>query len=115
VVVKTKLAPDAEWEDKFIISVGTVVYNPVDNSVTWKINSIAPNQGFEDLNAWFDVSITPTSDQVGKLMLLTTETTLSAKDVVTQSGITQLSSAITSNLEDDPIGGGRGLVIGDSE
>ena len=110
VVVKTALSPDSVWSDKFSSTVGTLVYNQSDNSIVWKIPKISPNKSFEDLTAWFDVSITPKDDQVGKLILLVTDTSLSAKDNVTNSPISLVERGVTSNLEDDPVGGGRGLV-----
>ena len=79
--------------------------------VTWKIDRIAPNKNFDDTTTWFDVSVTPTKQQVRKLLILADQTTLTAHDKVTDSVISKTSPAITSNLEDDPIGGGKGLVI----
>lgn len=115
VVVATNIASDAKWEDKFSSTVGKLVYNSEDRSVVWMIPKISPNKNFEDLEAWFDISIIPEKGYVGKLMVLTTETKLSAKDNVTSSGISHLGTTITTNLEDDPFGGGRGLVIGGGE
>lgn len=110
VEVKTKLSPDAKWEDKFFHTVGALTYNTSDNSITWKIPKISPNKSFEDLNAWFDVSITPKQEQVGKLILLITESTLTAKDTITNKAISHVGRGVTSNLEDDAFGGGKGLV-----
>ena len=110
VVFKTVLLPDSKWEDKFLSTVGALVYNPSDNSVVWKIPKISPNNNFEELNAWFDVSITPKADQAGKLILIVADSSLTAKDNVTNSAISLVGRGVTTNLEDDPIGGGRGLV-----
>ena len=68
-------------------------------------------KSFDDVNVWFDVSVTPTPQQAKKLLILTDQTTLTATDKLTESEITKIGKAVTSNLEDDPIGGGRGLVI----
>lgn len=111
VVVTTSLAADVKWEDKFLASAGEIIYNPQDQTVTWKMVKIPPNKTFDDINGWFDVSITPKSDQEGNLVLLVTETNLSAKDSVTKSTISHFGLSITTNLEDDPFGGGRGLVM----
>lgn len=110
VVLKTGLLPDSKWEDKFLSTVGALVYNPSDNSITWKIPKISSNKTFEELNAWFDVSITPKADQAGKLVLIIADSSLTAKDNVTNSPISLVGRGVTTNLEDDPIGGGRGLV-----
>lgn len=111
VILKTNLSPYSKWEDKFSNTVGTLTFNQLDNSITWKIPKISPNKTFEDLNAWFDVSITPTEDQIGKLVLLVTEQSLVAKDNMTNSAISIVGGrGVTTNLEDDVFGGGRGLV-----
>jgi len=110
--IKTILSSDARWEDKFSNTYGQLVYDSYEHTVIWKIPKILPNKTFEDFEAWFDVSITPKEDMVGKLMLLTSDTSLTAKDNVTRSGISHLSRSVTTNLEDDPFGGGRGLVVG---
>lgn len=110
VILKTNLSPYSKWEDKFSNTVGTLTFNQLDNSITWKIPKISPNKTFEDLNAWFDVSITPTEDQIGKLVLLVTEQSLVAKDNMTNSAISIVGRGVTTNLEDDVFGGGRGLV-----
>jgi len=109
--VKTTLPDGVEWTDKYLVKVGSINYSPKDNSVTWSIDRISPNKSFDEVNTWFDVSVTPTSSQVKKLLILTDQSILTATDKVTDSNITKTSKAITSNLEDDPVGGGRGLVI----
>jgi len=114
VKVKTELPLNIVWEDKFLTSVGVLEYDPRDNTVTWKIPKILPNKGFDELNAWFDIAVIPEERDAGKLLLLTKESILSAVDTVTNSGVAELSRSITSNLEDDEFGGGRGLVVGGS-
>ena len=111
VKIQTKLPAGISWEDKYLVKSGELNYSPTDNAVTWNISKISSNKTFDDVNVWFDVSVTPTKDQSGRLILLTAETNLTATDAVTDDTIVQLQRSITSNLEDDPIGGGRGLVI----
>jgi len=111
VEVTTTLPDGIEWADKFYLKTGELNYSVKDNTVTWSISEIDPNKSFTDVNCWFDISVTPAKQQVRKLLILTDQTTLTATDEVTDSEITKIGKAITSNLEDDPIGGGRGLVI----
>lgn len=115
VSIKTKIADGVLWEDKFSATLGELVYSSKDSTVVWKIPKIPPQKSFEDLQAWFDVSATPSEDMVGKLILITSETSLKAVDSVTRSGISHVNLGITSNLEDDPFGGGRGLVVSGEE
>jgi len=111
VKVTTTLPSGVNWADKYLVKAGSVAYNAKDNQVTWSINKIPANETFEDVNLWFDVSVTPTKQQERKLLILTDQTGLNAIDSTTNSTINKVGKAITSNLEDDPVGGGRGLVI----
>ncbi|NUM25305.1 MAG: hypothetical protein HUU49_01620 [Candidatus Buchananbacteria bacterium] len=111
VTVTTSLPDGVIWENKFLARAGEVDFTQSGNTVTWSIDRIPPNKGFEDVNFWFDVSVTPTKQQAKKLIILTDQTVLQATDQATDSIIIKNAKAITSNLEDDPIGGGRGLVI----
>ena len=111
VIVTTKLSAGMSWEGKTLASTGQIVYKPDDQTVEWTMAKIPSKQSHDDINAWFDISVVPKSDQVGKLLLLTGETDLTAVDTETKSSIVDLKRSITSNLEDDPFGGGRGLVV----
>jgi hypothetical protein len=111
VEISTELPEGVQWENKFLVKAGELNYNSKENKITWKINRIPANKGFNDVNVWFDISVTPTKQQVRKLLILTDQTDLVATDKDTNSPITKTGKAITSNLEDDPIGGGKGLVV----
>ncbi len=109
--ISTILPQGIEWENKFLAKVGSLSYNQSDRKISWKINKIPSGKGFDEIFLWFDVSVTPTKDQAKKLLILTDQTELLATDSVNESVISKFGKAITSNLEDDPIGGGKGLVV----
>ena len=111
VTVSATLPHGVAWASKLLAKVGSLRYNQSDQTVTWTIPSINPNEGFDDTNAWFDVSVTPTKDQAKKLLILSGQASLTATDEVTDAAISKVGKAITSNLDDDPIGGGKGLVV----
>lgn len=111
VTVTTKLAPDVTWEGKLLASAGVLAFAAPDRQVTWTIPTLQPRQGHDEVNAWFDISVTPKAEQVGKLLLLTSETNFTATDAVTNANVVLMKRSITSNLEDDPFAGGRGLVV----
>lgn len=119
VVVTTKLAPDVAWVGKSLATTGQLTYQAEERLVTWSMATLPPETSAPDAadddepsaSVWFDISVTPRQDQVGKLLLLTSEANLSATDAVTNATIVGLRRSITSNLEDDPFGGGRGLVV----
>ena len=109
--VTATLPAGVDWEDKFLVKAGEIKYSSKNRQVSWTIDKISANKSFEEVNAWLDVSVIPASQQVRKLLILTDQANLTVIDKLTSSIITKTAKAITSNLEDDPIGGGRGLVI----
>src|SRR3989344_7799445 len=111
VKVTTRLPEGVDWADKFLVKVGEINYSSKNREISWTINRLPPNKNFDDINVWFDVFVIPTKNQVRKLLILTDQTDLTATDKSTNAQITKTGKAITSNLEDDPIGGGKGLVI----
>jgi len=111
VTVSATLPQGVSWANKFLVKTGSLRYDAGGRTVTWTIPSINPNEGFEDISAWFDVSVTPTKDQARRLLILTGQASLTATDEVTGAAISKVSGAVTSNLDDDPIGGGKGLVV----
>ena len=111
VTVTTRLPDGVSLADKYLVRSGSIAYGQKDNTVTWNLDRIGPNKTFDDTSAWFDVAVVPTKDQVRKLLILTDQTILSATDDETDSEVTKLGKAITSNLEDDPIATGKGLVV----
>lgn len=115
VEVSTILPDNISWDDKFLAKAGAMSYSAKNNKVTWTINTLPANKNFEEINVWFDVAVIPTPQQERKLLILTDQTELTAVDSTSDADIYKTGKATTSNLEDDPIGGGRGLVIDLSE
>jgi len=58
----------------------------------------------------FEVSLTPSSGDLGKILPLTGETTLSAKDTFNGGQINRVAPAMNTNLAGDAEGAGRGRV-----
>lgn len=109
--VTTTLPTGVDWEDKFLVGTGNLSYDSNNKTVTWTINRLPPNISFDEADVWFDVSVTPASSQEGQLIILTDQAVFEGIDAVTGSVVTKSDNVVTSNLQDDPIGGGRGLVI----
>lgn len=112
VEVSTTLPQGVEFAEKFMVNAGKLNYSPDDKTITWQVSKISSNKTFDDVNVWFDVSVIPTTEQKGKILVLTTQTNLKAIDLKTEDEITKTASAITSNLEHDPIAKGKGIVVG---
>jgi len=114
VVVTTTLPDDVIWTGRSSVSAGnSLAFNPTTRVATWQINRIPVHTGqlTAGLEAYFDVAVTPTSDDIGKLIILTNKHQLFADDTFTKEKLTQTHDIITSELATDPLGAGKGLVI----
>lgn len=91
---------------------GDIAFDVAGRTVTWTINRVPPGTGtrFPTLNAWFEVSITPTVEQVGNIVVLTDQTTYAATDGSTQQKISGSVPSLTTDVPNDPQAGGEGLV-----
>ena len=96
-----------EYINKVEISTEDLVYDKKTNQVKWTITSLA--QG-ENKRGVFNVYVTPTSDQFNKLLVLTKETVVNAIDVNTNESLSASGDKITSDLPQDPIASGKGVV-----
>ena len=113
VEVTAFLPDDVEWADNHSVSAGTLDYDSVARKVTWTINKIPPHVGqlIPELEARFAVEATPTSDDVGKLLILLGKSQVSADDSYTGEEIVKTQDLITSNLKTDPLVSGQGVVV----
>ena len=106
--IKTVLPANISWTGVSGIATGQLAYDPTAREISWQINRLPV--GVTELTASFNVSLTPSEDQVGKILILTPETTLEAVDSETNAPINLTREAITTNLETDPIAKGKGVV-----
>jgi len=63
------------------------------------------------VKATFEVSITPTSDQVGSVAVLTNAGSVSGTDSWTTKIITDTLESLTSDVPNDPQAAGEGKII----
>ncbi|PIS42199.1 MAG: hypothetical protein COT24_04755 [Candidatus Kerfeldbacteria bacterium CG08_land_8_20_14_0_20_40_16] len=118
VEVTSVLPKDAFWTGHATSSTGeAVTFDAATRKVTWKVNRLSANTGqlFPTADANFEVSITPTFKQEGKLMVLVNESALSARDSFTNHDVEASSPLITTDLKNDPAAQGRGIVMPKSE
>ena len=116
VTVQTVLPASVVWEGRSKVSEGSVLSFDVSTRiVTWDLATIAAQTGsrLSELEAYFEVSVTPTSNDLGKLLALTGEQTISATDRFTLTAISFTRPAIASDLKGDPLGANQGIVISD--
>jgi len=92
---------------------GDINFDPATRTVTWSINKVPGGTGsrYPALTANFEVSITPTADQVGNVVVLSEALNATAVDGSSGKNLTATASSLTTNLPSDPQVGGEGQVI----
>src|SRR3989338_6913468 len=110
VEVTAKLPADATWAENAQAKNGDIRFDISKRTVIWKIESVPAHTTDGALSAFFDISIHPTQDDVGKIMVITEKATFTAEDAFTKEKVTGEASVITSDLEKDPFGKGKGEV-----
>ena len=106
--VVTVLPLGVEFTGKTEVDAGDLSYDVGSRRVLWKLNRLplaVPRAGIS-----FEVSLTPSSGDLGKILPLTGETTLSAKDTFNGGQINRVAPAMNTNLAGDAEGAGRGRV-----
>ncbi len=106
--VTVSLPDKIGWDGKERATVGNLYYNENNNEVVWHIGRL-PITVFE-ANAEFSISVKPTTEDVGKIMVLLPGTNVQATDSVTHEPLAIVMRAKTSKLEDDEIGRSDGIV-----
>jgi len=108
ITIKSTLPPKVFWTDDYDVSVGQVKYTPGDRTITWSINRLPVSAKSANLTLKLDLK--PSNNDVGKLMKLLEYSNLSVTDIITNDTISQTYGIITTNLESDRFGIGKGII-----
>jgi uncharacterized repeat protein (TIGR01451 family) len=96
-----------EYVNKVESSTEDLVFDKKNNQVKWTLSSLLAG---ENKRGVFNVYITPTQDQKNKLLILTKETVVNVIDSNTNETISVNIEKITSDLPQDPVAKGKGVV-----
>ncbi len=108
VKIKATLADKVSWSGNEQITTGQINYNSDTNQITWEINRLP--QSVNEAHTNFELSLEPTNDDIGKLMKLTENTSLEAKDSITGDSLIISLNPISTNLEFDEEGKEKGVI-----
>lgn len=91
---------------------GDIIFEPTTREVRWTLNKVPAGTGsrLPKLTANFDVSITPTADQVGTVVVLSEISSASAVDAYSGASINVTAPSLTTDLLTDPQAAGKGKV-----
>ncbi|MCX6742806.1 MAG: hypothetical protein NT116_01060, partial [Candidatus Parcubacteria bacterium] len=106
--VKSKLPDYVTFEDKQNISTGDLLKNQ-QNEIIWQISGIPAS--VDKATAEFEISITPKAEDAGRILSLLPEITLTATDTQTKGLLIKTNSGVTTDLDSDPLGKGKGLIL----
>ncbi|MCX6739978.1 MAG: hypothetical protein NTZ49_01985 [Candidatus Parcubacteria bacterium] len=106
--VKTKLPDYIIYEGNNNLSAGTLIKNG-SNELVWQISRVPVS--VNEVTAEFEISLTPKSNDVQKVLTLMQDIYLKATDNQTKGELLLNAPGITTNLDTDPLGKGKGLIL----
>lgn len=112
-VVSARLPNTTLWTGKNLSrDAGDLTFDPDSRTVRWTLNTLPAGTGsrLAALTAYFDLSITPTADQVGTVPILIETATATATDSYTNQPLTSATATLTTDLPTDTKAAGQGLV-----
>jgi hypothetical protein len=101
------------WGNVTKVTAGTLSFDSTTRTVTWSINKLPAQVGqlIPELAANFSISVTPTSSDVGKLLILTGKSIGTGVDSFTGQTLAPSQDMITSDLVNDSLATGKGIVV----
>lgn len=108
VQVRAKLPSNVSWSNKENHDLGDLAYNAATNEVIWNISNL--KRSSDNIVASFNVSIKPTASDQGRILILLSGITLSARDSNTGATINKDVNAITTAFIDPILDQTKGIV-----
>jgi hypothetical protein len=101
VQVRAKLPNNVSWSNKENHDIGDFIYNAATNEAIWNISNL--KRSSKSVSASFNLTIKPTNSDRGRVLILLSGISLSAKDSDTGTMITKDVKA-TASFDDPTIG-----------
>ncbi len=109
VVVSATIPPNVNYLGNISVDMGDLAFNETTRTLTWKISRLTTS--IPNLEATFDLAVTPKTDDIGKFIKLINEATLGATDATTNLRLKRDQSALTTDLTTDPDAADKGAVV----
>ncbi|MBU1146016.1 hypothetical protein KKD80_00490 [Patescibacteria group bacterium] len=106
--ISTTLPENINWSNKYEITAGELKFDEATREVTWTLNRMPLD--VRELGVNFEITVTPTAAEKGKILTLLLGTNLTATDKTTGAAVAKARGALTSNLDGDPAAEGKGIV-----
>lgn len=105
--IETSLPYNITFTGKKGVTSGNLYLLSTYKTIVWEINSLAKNDIQE---AKFEISLTPTQSNIGKILLLTDNISLSSSDVICEKNTSSTIENLDTNLKYDTLGKNKGRV-----
>lgn len=109
VKVETTLPAYVNYEEKNTSDIGAITFDSATRKVSWNIAKMPITATKADGS--FNISVTPTSTDANRIMMLINNTAVTAKDSITGNIISKTGKAKTSKLLDDSAVSDDGVVV----
>ncbi len=106
--IVANLPKNVKWTGKENHDLGDLVYDSRNNKISWIISKLPKNSG--DSLADFNLTVKPTENDAGKVLILISDMTLSATNSETSAEITKSIKAVTTSFNDPVVGRVSGVV-----
>ncbi len=113
-VVSARLPNSVLWTGKNLArDAGDLNFDPGTRLISWTLNTLPAGTGsrLPALTARFDLSITPTAEQVGTIPVLMETSTAIATDAFTTKSLSSPAATITTAIPNDPKDANQGTVV----
>lgn len=111
--IKATLPPGVSWTGKTTVTEGEPIkFDPITRTIIWKDDFIEATSGdtCPCVGAGFEISLTPTTNDLGLTPKLLDQISLSSTDIYTNEYLTSNVSSLTTNLITDSYAKGKGQV-----
>jgi hypothetical protein len=106
--LSARLPTNVSWTGKQSVDAGSLSFDAAEEKMKWTLNWMPTT--VKSLQTCFDLSLTPTSDQSGKVTTLVDASILEARDKANGNPIILSSAPLTTDLENDENAEGKGRV-----
>jgi hypothetical protein len=98
------LPPNVVWENVFSPKDSRIIFDPATSEIRWNAGKVAAGTGINSpaLTLAFQVSITPSTVDVGHALILLIESRLTGKDAFTGEELRETVGSQGTELRDDP-------------
>ncbi len=106
--MSAKLPENVIWTGKSTVDAGDLRFDAAEGKIVWTLNWLPTT--IKNVAVSFDVGLTPTPEQVGKVPTLIDATILEATDKVAATKLLLSAPPLTTSLDNDAVAEGKARV-----